>query len=66
MTTADMRERGIETPAQMIYGLQLAGYDIERVPIHRNPRGPVGYRLRNGTSHVDGGRTRRTPDGGVE
>ena len=30
VTIAAMRERGIATPAQVIYALQLAGYDIDR------------------------------------
>ena len=54
-TIADMRERGIAAPGQVIYALQLAGYDIDRAPIHGNSRGPLGYRLRSGIPHVDGG-----------
>ena len=54
LTIADMRERGIAAPAQVIYALQLAGYDIDRAPIHGNSRGPLGYRLRNGTPLIDG------------
>ena len=56
MTVADIRERGIAAPAQMIYALQLAGYDIDRAPIHGNSRGPLGYRLRSGTPLIDGHR----------
>ena len=46
LTIAAMRERGIEAPAQAIYTLQLAGYEIDRVALQR-PDGHtlVGYRL---------------------
>ncbi|HYB26191.1 MAG TPA: hypothetical protein VEF89_06235 [Solirubrobacteraceae bacterium] len=54
MTIAVMRQCGIETPAQLIYALQLAGYDIDRAPPPGNPRGPLGYRLRSGIPRVDG------------
>jgi hypothetical protein len=54
VTIAGMLEHGIETPAQVIYALQLAGYDIERTPARGNPRGPLGYRLNSGIPHVDG------------
>lgn len=54
LTIADMRERGIAAPGQVIYALQLAGYDIDRAPIHGNSRGPLGYRLRSGTPLIDG------------
>ncbi len=47
LTINELRERGIETPAQAIYILQLTGYQIDRIPIPR-PNGPCahGYRLR--------------------
>lgn len=48
-----MRERGIAAPAQVIYALQLAGYDIDRGPVHRSSRAPLGYRLRSGTPLID-------------
>ena len=54
VTIAAIRERGIQTPAQVIYALQLAGYDIDRAPVPGNPCGPVGYRLRSGIPGVDG------------
>jgi len=54
LTIAAMRERGIDTPAQVIYALQLAGYDIERTPGAGNPCGPPGYRLRSGIPRADG------------
>jgi hypothetical protein len=54
VTIVAMRERGIHTPAQMIYALQLAGYDIDRVTTPGNPGHPVGYRLRSGIPHGDG------------
>ena len=53
VTIAAMREHGIETPAQVIYALQLAGYDIDRAPSRGIPRGPLGYRLRSGIPRVD-------------
>jgi len=47
VTISELRERGIETPGQAIYTLQLTGYQIERVPIQRpNGRNTTGYRLR--------------------
>lgn len=54
LTIAAMRERGIDTPAQVIYALQLAGYDIDRAPGPGNPCGPLGYRPRSGIPHFDG------------
>jgi len=54
ITIAAIRERGIDTPAQVIYALQLAGYDIDRTPAPGNPRGPLGYRLNSRIPHVDG------------
>ena len=47
LTIAALRERGIETPAMSVYELQLAGYEIERVPCeHWNGRTTLAYRLR--------------------
>jgi len=47
VTISELRERGIEAPAQAIYTLRLTGYQIERVPIRRpNGRNTAGYRLR--------------------
>jgi hypothetical protein len=47
LTIAALRERGIETPAMSVYELQLAGYEIERVPCERpDGRTTLGYRLR--------------------
>lgn len=46
LTIPAMRERGIERPAQAIYTLQLAGYQIDRVPARRGNGGHTsGYRL---------------------
>ena len=46
VTISELRERGIETPGQAIYTLQLTGYPIERVPIqHPTGRNTTGYRL---------------------
>lgn len=33
LTIAQIHERGIEAPAQALYALQLAGYEIERTPL---------------------------------
>lgn len=47
LTIAALRERGIETPAIRVYELQLAGYEIERVPCARpDGRATLAYRLR--------------------
>jgi hypothetical protein len=61
VTISDMRERGIHAPAQVIYALRLAGYDIDRGPIRRNPSGPLGYRLRTGNPPIDGRATAPHP-----
>ena len=47
LTIAGLLEHGIQAPAQAIYTLQLAGYQIERVPVGRANAGKTtGYRLR--------------------
>ena len=51
-TIADLRELGIHAPGQVIYALQLAGYDIDRAPVRR-PGGTRGYRLRTGDPTID-------------
>jgi len=46
LTIATMRERGIQAPAQRIYTLQLAGYEIERCYIGSSAgRRTPAYRL---------------------
>ncbi len=46
LTIAAMRERGIEAPAQAIYTLQLAGYQIDRMSVQpTNDHHVSGYRL---------------------
>jgi hypothetical protein len=47
LTIGALRERGVEAPAQAIYSLQLAGYEIDRV-VCEHPSGhrTSGYRLR--------------------
>ena len=59
LTIAALRERGVEAPALIVYELQLAGYEIERVHV-RQPDGHVslGYRLRAAAAPEprDGGR----------
>jgi biotin operon repressor len=42
VSLAELRERGIANPAAMIYELEIAGYEIDRV--HRHGR-LVGVRL---------------------
>jgi hypothetical protein len=55
VTITELRERGIAAPAQAIYTLQLTGYEVDRVPIHRpNGRNGTGYRLRLPASQSSG------------
>jgi len=47
LTIVALRERGVEAPAQAIYSLQLAGYEIDRVVCeHPSGQRTPGYRLR--------------------
>ena len=51
LTVAVLRERGIEAPALTVYELQLAGYEIDRVPCQRSDGlATLGYRLRAATA----------------
>ena len=53
----ELRERGIGNPAAVIYELELAGYEIDRV--HRHGR-LLGVRLgADRTPRVEAGRGRR-------
>jgi biotin operon repressor len=53
----ELRERGIANPAAVIYELELAGYEIDRV--HRHGR-LIGVRLgAGGEPRVEPGRGRR-------
>ncbi|HEX2105219.1 MAG TPA: helix-turn-helix domain-containing protein [Solirubrobacteraceae bacterium] len=53
----ELRERGIANPAAMIYELEIAGYEIDRV--HRHGR-LVGVRLgRRAAPHAPAVRARR-------
>jgi biotin operon repressor len=53
----ELRERGIANPAAVIYELELAGYEIDRV--HRQGR-LIGVRLGGGGERrVEPGRRRR-------
>jgi hypothetical protein len=46
-TVAELLASGVSSPAQSVYELQLAGYDIERVYRCQTGRGPtVSYHLR--------------------
>ncbi len=53
LTIAASREHGIQAPAQAVYALQLAGYEIDRVPCE-NPVGnkTLGYRLRTASAQA--------------
>ena len=54
MSLPELRERGIANPAAVIYELELAGYEIDRV--HRHGR-LLGVRLGSARSRVDRART---------
>ncbi len=45
LTVGELREHGISAPAQTIYELQLAGYEIDRVPVRHDGHCDSGYRL---------------------
>jgi hypothetical protein len=47
LTVATLIERGVRAPAQTVYALQVAGYQIDRIH-HRAPDGSraIGYLLR--------------------
>ena len=53
LTIAALRDRGLQDPAQAVYTLQLAGYDIDRV-YYAHPDGhrTLGYRLRASSPRV--------------
>jgi hypothetical protein len=52
VTVAEIRERGIEAPAQAIYTLQLAGYAVDNVPAGLNGSKARAYRLRGGRRYL--------------
>ena len=57
VSLAELRERGIANPAAMIYELEIAGYEIDRV--HRHGR-LLGVRLgATAEPRSEPGRTRR-------
>jgi biotin operon repressor len=57
VSLVELRERGIANPAAMIYELEIAGYEIDRV--HRHGR-LVGVRLgARAEPHAPAGRGRR-------
>lgn len=58
-TISELHQHGIGAPAQAIYELQLAGYMIDRVPVHTNGSTTYGYRLR-GFSLCRGDQAART------
>jgi hypothetical protein len=59
VTIGELRERGVKTPGQAIYALQLAGHQIDRVPFqHANGRRTIGYRLHAPPAPVAGGSVR--------
>jgi hypothetical protein len=46
MTIEELRREGVPAPAQAIYELQLAGYEIDRVAVHLDGgHHGTGYRL---------------------
>ena len=51
-TISALRDSGIVTPGQAIYELQLAGYTIDRVPIHRAD-GHTGFAYRLYRAHQE-------------
>jgi hypothetical protein len=54
LTIAAMHEDGIRAPAQAIYALQLAGYDIDRVyDEHTDGLRTPAYRLRSTAKEAD-------------
>jgi hypothetical protein len=53
LTIAAMHEDGIGAPAQAIYALQLAGYDIDRVYDYTEGLRTPAYRLRRATKDAD-------------
>jgi hypothetical protein len=54
VTVAEMRERGIDAPAQAIYTLQLAGYAVDHVPAAPNGSKARAYRMRGGPRYLEG------------
>ncbi|MFZ0383665.1 MAG: hypothetical protein WAL38_37975 [Solirubrobacteraceae bacterium] len=59
VTIGELRDRGVEAPAQAIYALRLAGHEIDRVAFRRpNGRDTMGYRLRAPLAATDGGSVR--------
>jgi|1186.fasta_scaffold420612_2 hypothetical protein len=48
LTFGDLRDAGVRHPAQTLYELSLAGYDIERTRRRRTNPGQPGYRLGGG------------------
>lgn len=53
VTIATLHEHGVKTPAQTIYELALAGYEIDRILVHADGRpGVHGYRLRDHHDHA--------------
>ena len=62
VTIAALRERGVKAPAQAVYDLQLAGYEIDRVPCPcSDGHTTQGYRLR-AASALAAGRSARLKD----
>ena len=54
LTIAELRARGVEAPAQAIYALQLAGYEIDRVAANTIDPQQRGYRLRTPAQYLNG------------
>ena len=55
VTIEHMRGRGIQAPAQAIYTLQLAGFQVDRVAVeHQSGHQVIGYRLRAAEPEASG------------
>jgi hypothetical protein len=54
LTVAVLRECGVGAPALTVYELQLAGYEIDRVPFRcSDGHTTLGYRLRTASAPAD-------------
>lgn len=52
LTIEELREHGVSPPAQAIYELQLAGYEIDRVVQQEAGHQRAGYRLRRAETTI--------------
>jgi hypothetical protein len=50
LNVPELRERGIDAPAQAIYMPQLVGYQVDRIPVRlKDGRQSMGYRIQGGS-----------------